>query len=136
MSYISFKPPVVKDTKLAAWLVKVARLAFGLQIYSEEETHTWKKWIDGKGIYRKVVDCGALPNNTTKNTAHGVTFDTLISAEGIATSGSNWRRVPHADTGSLINQIKLNINSTNIQIITVIDYTSYDECYVVLEYTK
>ena len=31
-------------------------------VYSTDEVKTNKVWIDGKPIYRKVVDCGALPN--------------------------------------------------------------------------
>ena len=38
-----------------------------LQTYSTTEINTGMKWIDGKPIYRKVVDFGSLPNNTYKD---------------------------------------------------------------------
>lgn len=34
--------------------------------YSTTE-HVIGTWIDGKTLYEKTVDCGALPNNDTKN---------------------------------------------------------------------
>jgi hypothetical protein len=34
--------------------------------YSTSEVATGETWIDGKPIYRKIIDCGALPNATTK----------------------------------------------------------------------
>ena len=40
--------------------------------YSTTETVTNAKWIDGKPIYRKVVNFGTLPNATVKAVAHGI----------------------------------------------------------------
>ena len=39
--------------------------------YSTSETIVGK-WIDGKTLYRKVIDTGALPNATTKSVAHNI----------------------------------------------------------------
>ena len=40
--------------------------------YSTDEVETGMYWIDGKPIYRKVINCGALPNNAAKDTAHNI----------------------------------------------------------------
>lgn len=37
------------------------------------EQITNEKWVDGKRIYQKIIDIGALPNATTKNVTHGIT---------------------------------------------------------------
>ena len=53
--------------------------------YSTTEVKTNKVWIDGRPIYRKVVDTGALPNSTTKTVAHGLTnVREVVSIAGIA----------------------------------------------------
>lgn len=41
-------------------------------IYSTTETKTNKVWIDGKPIYRKVVEFGGFPNNGSKDVATGI----------------------------------------------------------------
>ena len=49
---------------------------------SVTEAATGEKWIDGKKIYRKVIDCGALPNTTggSKLVPTGVAdLETMIS---------------------------------------------------------
>ena len=37
-----------------------------------QEVLTAERWIDGKPIYRKVIDFGALPDTTTKSVLHGI----------------------------------------------------------------
>lgn len=48
--------------------------------YSTDEVDTGMKWIDGKTIYRKVVDCGSF-NGTGTTTLN--TKDVLHNIEGI-----------------------------------------------------
>lgn len=43
--------------------------------YSTTEQLTGDVWIDGKPKYRKTINIGALPNNTTKTVAHYVTLE-------------------------------------------------------------
>ena len=44
----------------------------GLPSYFTDEIDTGMKWIDGKPIYRKVINVGALPNNSEKTIAHNI----------------------------------------------------------------
>ena len=52
------------------------------------EYRTTERYL-GKPVYVKVVDCGAMPNTTTKTVNHGIAnIDQCISASGIATASS------------------------------------------------
>ena len=65
-------------------------------LYSTEERMIGQ-WIDGKPLYQKTVDCGALPNNTIKEVSHGIAnIDQYVNIFGIfwSTSGTG-------ETGSL-----------------------------------
>ena len=99
--------------------------------YSTAETWTGGYWIDGKKIYRKVVDCGALPNAATKNVPHGIVNPYMfIRCRGM------FRQAENYTTGrEFENQnVTLGYNSTNLVITTTIDY-SPNVGFVVVEYT-
>ena len=107
--------------------------------YSTQEVKTGGTWIDGKPIYRKVVNFGALPNATIK----GVTFDninadTFVKAEGIAmTNNGNAVTIPFADTSAATQSISIFINSSSVSINAgTTNRSDYTKCYIVLEYTK
>ena len=40
--------------------------------YSNAEQFTGSYWIDGKKIYEKTINIGALPNNNVKTVSHGI----------------------------------------------------------------
>lgn len=104
--------------------------------YSTTEQDLGVKWIDGKEIYRKVVDFGALPNNTVKSVASGLTGETIVKMYGIAKSGTDFSPLPSTAT-NVIYTITLSYNATDheINIYTATDMSSYS-ADIVLEYTK
>lgn len=103
--------------------------------YSTTETETGKLWTDGKMIYRKVVDFGALPNATTKNTAHGIsTIETLINVSGIATSGTSYYPLPAPRLTANLG-VAVSLSGTNISIVTGTNWSGYNGMFT-LEYTK
>ena len=103
--------------------------------YSTEEHLTGRKWIDGKDIYRKVVDVGALPNDTTKQVAHSITYDAIVSLTGICSNSDNaFLPMPAVATSSAY-AIELSIDITNVVITTAQDRSAFSG-YVILEYTK
>lgn len=60
--------------------------------YSTSEVDTGATWTDGSKIYKKTIDFGALPNDTDKDVAHGISnLGRLIDMNGIIsyTSGTN-----------------------------------------------
>ena len=109
-----------------------------LTTYSTEEINTGKKWIDGKPIYRKIIDCGALLNNTIKTVAHNISnLDFIIFLNGTSYSSTtgNYFPLPYA-ADSLQAIVKIWATDTNIYLQTTADRTDYTITYVTIEYTK
>lgn len=107
--------------------------------YSTSETDTGQKWIDGKTIYRKVIDFGALPNSTIKSVNHnisGLSFVTLLSAIVYQSSGTqSWQMLNFASSVGVEQTIRIFCNTTQVTIGTGTDRTSF-KAYVIMEYTK
>lgn len=99
--------------------------------FSTNEVLTNKVWVDGKPIYRKVVNCGALPNNATKAVPHGLSGVNVIWVGGSALGVS----LPFA-ASTAAETIMVWVDSTNINLRTGMDRTAYNPAYVTFEYTK
>lgn len=100
-------------------------------------------WVDGSTLYRKTFDCGALPNNTSKNIADitSLNINYAISFNGFAyapnSSSLAIRPIPNA-SGELTapnNSIRCDINDNYLRIVTYANWSTYNG-YVTLEYTK
>ncbi len=108
--------------------------------YSENEQNTGMRWIDGKSVYRKVVDFGALPNATIKNVSINVPdIDKVIRLDFMAENSISGSRLPLP----WVNQIFLNrqiqvqiLSNDTLQVFTSIDYSHYTTSYAIIEYTK
>jgi len=89
-----------------------------------------------------VIECGALPNATTKTIPHGITFPTpdtytAIKITGAASDYTNKVKIPLPYASpTLANNIEINIDDTNVNITTGIDRTSFTESHVVFEFIK
>ena len=87
------------------------------------EYRTTERYL-GKPVYVKLIDCGNLPNGTTKEVAHGITnLDFMVGAQAIAsnsTSGFNGHTyLPEIYNGSLTDRwtnYLAGIDSKNIRI--------------------
>ena len=88
--------------------------------------------IDGKQVYKKIINCGALPNNTSKLIPHGLTNVTFRKIEGITGPSAYILPIPHMSVAAGMAVI---INGANIEIITTNDRSGYTGT-VTLEYTK
>lgn len=94
-------------------------------------------WIDGKPLYQKTIDFGALPNNTTKNIAHGITnLGKVVLISGYSYDGTNFSCLPQVNDSQINSQMLLLANSTNVSIRTTSNRSSWTETYVTLQYTK
>lgn len=114
------------------------------QVYStsEEKVGTW---IDGTPIYQKTIDCGALPNTTTKYVSTDIEASKIVKIEGIATApqsggGDKAITIPMPFTGSGGTYVGLyaHILSTNkisIRVSTDADRSAYNG-YITIQYTK
>ena len=95
-------------------------------------------WIDGKPVYQKTLECGTLPNNSTKSVAHGISdLAYVVSCEGFALNPTSNTLVPlpFVSTGSS-RGIGVAISATNVELSTDYDRRGYTYAYVTIQYTK
>ena len=105
--------------------------------YSETEREIGV-WVDGKPLYEKTIEFGALPKNTTKVVAHNISnVDHIWIYEGWAENNVNgFTNMLSLATNSLSSQWYFGVTPTEIQCWTGSDRSNYDTCYVILHYTK
>lgn len=106
-------------------------------VYLQNETDTGMIWIDGKKIYRKVINCGALPNNSLKIIPTNITnIEEIINLIVTASSKRNdlTLLLPFCNiNGDIITVYKQN---NDIVIGSNIDVSYYERSFAILEYTK
>ena len=101
--------------------------------YSTTE-HVVGKWNNSQ-LYEKTIHFGALPNNTSKSVAHGISnFSACVEVKGYIKQGSNYFPFP-VTSHTATNNISTYINATNIVVTAGVDWSNSD-AYVVLRYTK
>lgn len=106
-------------------------------VYSQNEIDTGKIWIDGKKIYRKVIDCGALPNNSIKKIPSNiVNIEEVINL--IVTASSEQDNLvlslPFCNiNGDIVTAYKQN---NDIVLSSNLDVSYYEKSFAILEYTK
>jgi hypothetical protein len=91
-------------------------------------------------VYRTVINFGALPNTATKSIPHTIDINsnfslTRLYAAATDPSALKFIPIPYASPTAADN-IEINMDTTNINIITGKDQTAYTTCYVVIEYIK
>ena len=107
-------------------------------IYSLEEVKTNKVWIDGKPIYRKVVDYGPLPNNDTVTVNHNIKdIGRIVQFSGVAVRYDNdTLYIPYVTFNELnMGGILIYMTNETIGIRTTNDRSKYS-AYIIVEYTK
>ena len=104
--------------------------------YSTGEIKTGGTWIDGKPIYRKVVNFGVLPNTNTKSVNHNISnIKNVIKIDGIFSKQNFFAPMPASDTLNIAYQVKLYMNNESVVISTANDRSDCS-AYIILEYTK
>lgn len=108
----------------------------GYENYSTTE-HEIGTWIDGSTLYEKTIDCGALPNATSKNVLHGISnLKRIVEYKGYSYSITNANSLP---VPFATNTIFARVNSNGTDYITIStgsDLSAYNETYVTIRYTK
>ena len=99
--------------------------------YSESETDTGMTWINGKTIYRKVLDVGAKASGTySANT--GITGMTqAVTIRMIGLNGNNWYPIPYPYDATHMGSIYC--PGTSVSYVIPFDSSA---TYIILEYTK
>ena len=109
----------------------------GTEKYSTDEI-VIGEWIDGKPIYRKVIDFGALPNTNLKYVAHNINnIEIFTKAYGITHRDSDKINMPlpYVNNSAIANGISIYTDNTKIYIKTGADLSNVT-AHVILEYTK
>lgn len=98
------------------------------------------EYIDNNRIYRKRINFGELPNNSSKLVAHGLGNVTFVKIEAIANenNGQYYYPIPYVAMGDLgnilTNSIGIVVNNTDIRIVTARSVPA--SAYVDLYYIK
>jgi hypothetical protein len=134
-----------------SWATSFAELNSGARIlgpgdgkYSTAEYLTGELWLDGKPIYKKTFNTGALPNATVKQIAHNISgLGYIMEMRGSAVDRNTNPDSPSFlmmdRPGDVTNHnvhVRLSVSGANIQIATEYDMTRFSESYVTLWYTK
>jgi hypothetical protein len=94
--------------------------------------------MPNRPVTRIVINFGALPNAGTKSVAHGLTINSAVSFTniyGTASDPVNFKYIPLPYASTTLNKnIELNVDATNVNVITGIDYSAYTLTYIVLEF--
>ena len=108
-------------------------------IYSTTEQQVGKG-TDGKPIYEISVDTGALPNNTTKTVAHGVSnmkFAKVIIGSARNTNTGIRIPLPYVyKSGSTAKCLQVYVDDTNITLVSMENMSGYTESEVTIQYNK
>lgn len=109
-------------------------LAFGN--FSTTEQNTGFTWIDGRKIYKKTVNFGALPNNTTKSVNHNISNLAMpVAIDGVAYSSGGFYSLPVSSPVDISYNISTSVGTTQVNIRTGRDYSSFS-AYITLYYIK
>ena len=108
-------------------------------IYSTEEREVGV-WTDGKPLYQKTFDCGALLNTQTKEVSFTEDMETatIIDAFAMSTSEGYIISLPDVVPNYVAGSVRVYISKTakKIYIYSQADMSTYDKSYVTIQYTK
>lgn len=93
-------------------------------------------WIDGKRLYQKTIEFGALPNNTSKEVNHGISnINYIVNAYGFAkhSTGNAYISIPTCLTNNFIG---IYCSNSVIHIETNANNSNYTISYIIIQYTK
>ena len=105
-------------------------------LYSTDE-QLIGRWIDGKPLYQKVINCGATPSRVC-TFPHGISnLETVVLLRGIGRINERWDFLPYPTPDSITYQVRLDIlKSSNIRFSYGSGADLYQEVYVIIQYTK
>ena len=99
---------------------------------TEQVVGTW----NNKPLYRKVIECGALPNNSNKDVVHNIQnlgITTRCNGMAVRTSDSRALTIPDSTPSA---EISCGVTNTTVYITTHNDRRSFNYSFLTLEYTK
>lgn len=124
--------------KIGDDVIQARNLVPAIGDYSTSEQDTGFTWIDGKHIYKKTVNFGALPNTSAKTVSTGITnLDYLIAFEGVATNGVTIFSIPSLRIGNAVLEIGIWFSKVQAEVTIETGNNRSDfNAYITLYYTK
>ena len=96
-------------------------------------------WTDGRPIYQKTIDCGNLPNATSKNVAHSISnLNVVTGIRGYVHNSSNNQSSPIDAIADDSWSIAVSADRTNVIVKTWANYSTLTnfKVYATIQYTK
>lgn len=125
---------IITNSEITNKIASITAKNVDFTTYSTDEKFVGT-WIDGKKIYKKTIDCGALPNNSTKDVNHDISdLGMFVKIEGVASNGNLTYPLP-ISTPTTSYLVSLSVTTTQVSIRTAATYSSFYS-YVTLYYTK
>lgn len=110
----------------------------GLLNYSTDEQELGITWLDGRPLYIKSYNVGALPNATIKEIAT-LTVEEVRqyfgSAANSAEGSIDSRPLPFSDPSALNNNIRVDVTLSKLRVVTGSDWSTYNGTVTII-YTK
>lgn len=123
-----------KPSEMAAAIMSIS--GGESMVFSLDETEAGT-WIDGSTLYKKTIDCGALPDSTLKQVAHGISnIGQVVSISGTSQNSTSGTKIPMPYVGRDNDPIGIYADGTNVNIRTWNNVTAYNVTYITLYYTK
>ncbi len=109
-----------------------------VDVYSTDEVKTNKVWIDGKPIYRKVINMGNLPSNSSKIINHNIkNIDFVTSISGLGVTSTNHYNIPFSPNEAMFSGLSVSMRASSTEISVSANKTvSGHTVYGIMEYTK
>lgn len=109
-----------------------------VEIYSTDEIKTNKIWIDGKPIYRKVINMGDLPSNSSKIINHNIkNIDFVTSISGLGVTSTNHYNIPFSPNEAMFSGLSVSMRASSTEIsVSANKVVSGHTVYGIMEYTK
>lgn len=108
------------------------------EVYSTDEVKTNKIWIDGKPIYRKVINMGDLPSNSSKIINHNIkNIDFVTSISGLGVTSTNHYNIPFSPNEAMFSGLSVSMRASSTEIsVSANKVVSGHTVYGIMEYTK
>lgn len=133
----NFVNGLADGSNLSDGVIQARKFVPAISNYSTSEQNTGFKWIDGRDIFKKTINFGALPNSTGKAVPHNIqNLDMVIKTEAFCKYPSGVAfPIPFTYIDGLQYSVMLSYTTTNVSITTGTDRSGASG-YVTMFYVK
>lgn len=140
-TYIYIQAPSKSGAPAAVTLTYTKSTDSPISIGSDTDYSTDEKivgtWIDGKPIWQKTINFGALPNNTSKSVAHNISnISTVCNIYGIGVGSNIYQPFPILNDATPNKSVALWCDNTNVTVRATNEDYSAMVGYITIQYVK